>query len=129
MRPGQLILMLDARATAVAAERQHEQLAGDDERDRPARQQREVPAHHHPGDDQQPVDDRVQQRPQPAVLAGEPGGEPVQVVGPPDHREQDRRRRGVAVAAGERQDEEHRDARQPGEADRVRDRPRVQRLV
>ena len=46
--------------------------------DRPSRQQREVEGHDHPGDDQQPVDDRVEQGAQPAVLAGEPGGEAVE---------------------------------------------------
>ena len=58
----------------------------------------EVPADDHAGDDQQPVDDRVEQRAEPAVLAGQARGEAVEVVRPADHREQDRRQRVLAVA-------------------------------
>ena len=92
IRPGQLIFSSTPRAQAVAAEPEHEQLAGDHDHDRPPRQQREVKRHHHPGDHQQAVDDRVQQRAEAAVLAGQPRREAVQVVRPADHREQDRRR-------------------------------------
>ena len=49
--------------------------------------------HGHSGDHEQPVDDRVEQRPKAAVLTGEPRHEPVQVVGPTNRREQRHRQR------------------------------------
>ena len=98
-------------------------------RDRPPRQQLEVPADDHPGDDEQPVDDRVKERAEAAVLTGEARGEAVEVVGPADHGEQDDGERVLPVVAAERDDQEHRDQREPDEADRVRDRPRVERLI
>jgi hypothetical protein len=88
-----------------------------------------VPAHDHAGEHQQPVDRRVQQRAEPRVLARQPGRDAVQVVAARDDGEQDHRRAADAVAGGEREREEHGQQREPDEADRVRDRPDVQRLA
>ena len=92
-RPGQLIFSSTPRCSAVAAEHEHEQLAGDHDHDRPARQQRRSGSTTTiPEIDQQAVDDRVEQRPEPAVLAGQARGDAVEVVGPADDREQHRGR-------------------------------------
>ena len=97
---------------------------------RPARQQLEVPAHDRAGEHQQAVDERVQQRAEAAVLAGHAGGDAVEVVAPArSTAKQDRRRaRSRRRSELKREHEEDRDQREPDEADRVRDRPRVQRL-
>ena len=67
--------------------------------------------------------------PRRGVLAGHARRDAVEVVAPADHREDDRRQRVGAVVGGEREHEEDRDQREPDVADRVRDRPRVQRLA
>ena len=128
-RPAQLIFRSIPRDKPVAAEREHQQLARDRDRDRPPRQQREIPRDDHPRNDEQPVDHRVQQRPEPAELAGQPRREAVEVVGPADHPEQHHGERALAVHARERDHQEDGDQREPDVADRVRDRPRVQRLA
>ena len=126
IRPAQLIWISMPRLQRVAARDQHEQLARDHDRDRPPRKQREVPADDHPRDDQEPVDERIEQRAEAAVLAGQARGEAVEVVRPADHREQHDRERVLAVVARQRDHQEHRDRGEPDEVDRVRDRPRVQ---
>ena len=68
-------------------------LARDQHRERPARQQLELPADDDAGDDQQPVHDRVHQRAEAAVLAGHARGDAVGVVAPADDREEDRGQR------------------------------------
>ena len=77
-----------------------------------------------PGDHEQAVDERVQQRAEARVLAGDARGDPVEVVAPADDGEEDRRQRVGAVVRAQREHEEDRDQREPDEADRVRDRPR-----
>ena len=127
--PEPVDLRVEVAAQAPADEPDHEQLARDEDRQRPARQQLEVPADGDAGDDQQAVDGGVQQRAHARVLARQARGDPVQVVAPGDHREHDHGRAADAVARGEREGEEDRDQREPDVADRVRDRPRVQRLA
>ena len=82
-RPGQLILQLDPAAQPVAAQRAA--------RTAPARSRPRSPTaaaaskrqrHDHSRDHEQPVDHRVEQRAETAVLAGQPGGEAVEVVAP-----------------------------------------------
>ena len=78
-------------AEAVAGEDQRRDLADGEQRDRPPRQQLEVPADDGAGEDREPVDDRVEQRPEAAVLAGGAGDEAVEQVAERD-REEDQRR-------------------------------------
>ena len=129
--PGPVDLQLDAAAKPVAGpSAEHQQLACDHDRDRPARQQLEATSDDHARDDQQAVEHGVQQRPQAAVLAGDPSGDaversrpqpitrsrPVPAVGPVAPRRR-RQIRNTGISASRTI------------ADRVGDRPRAQRLV
>ena len=92
---------------------------------RPARQQLEVPADDGAGEDREAVDQRVEQRAQAAVLAGDPGEEAVDVVAGGDQPEDDRGAGRAAVAGFEGEVEEERDRGEPRVADEVGDRPGV----
>ena len=103
-------------------------LARHENRQRPAGQQLEVPHDHHAGDHDQAVDQRVHQGAQPAVLAGDAGRDPVQVV----RRGREhvaRRTEGLApvVARTRRPRDERAEQRDPRIADQVRDGERAQR--
>ena len=91
-RPTQLISRSTPRRSAELGEHEGDHLASGEHRQRPARQQLELPADHDPGEDREAVDDRVEQRAHAAVLAGDAGQEAVEVVACRDRQEEDRRR-------------------------------------
>ena len=128
-RPSQLTLTSKLAAQPPADEAHHEQLAHDEHPERPVRQQIEVPAHDDAGDHQQAVDERVEQRAEARVLARQARGDAVEVVRPPDHREDHERPDVGPVVGVEGQHQEDGQQREPQEADRVRDRPRPPRLA
>ena len=128
IRPSQLIFSSPILLSASSAQKGGDHLPRHQHGESPARQQLEVPADDHAREDREPVDDRVQDGPHPAVLARRPRQEAVHVV---PHRDQpeDRGRPGVAaVAGGEREVEEDGQAGEPQVADGVRDRPWPQGL-
>jgi len=84
---------------AVAPQSQHRELARDQHRQRPAREQIEAPADDHAGYHQQAVGDGIQQRAQAAVLARDARGDAIGVVAPADDREERSRERVDAIFA------------------------------
>ncbi len=64
-----------------------------------------------------------------AVLAGDPGEEPVDVVAAGDQPEDDRGAGAASVPRFEREEEEERDRGDPQVADQVRQRPGMKRLA
>ena len=82
MRPSQLMCRSSPRRRAPSTSTSITTSRADQHGQRPARQQLEVPHDGHAHDHHQPVDERVHQRAQAAVLAGDAGDDPVEVVGP-----------------------------------------------
>ena len=116
------------RRSASCGEHQGRDLARGEHRQRPARQQLEVPADGGAGEHREPVDDRVEQRAHAGVLAGGAGEEAVEVVAERDPEvDQRRRRRRGRRSESKASTQEDRDRRQAHVADQVRDRPRVKR--
>ena len=81
------------------------------------------------GEDREAVDQRVEQGAEAAVLAGDPGEQPVDVVAAGDQAEDDRGAGAAAVPRFEREVEEERDRGDPQVADQVRQGPGVKRLA
>ena len=115
IRPGQLTSMLDpvaqrrtgrgraspARAATSSASAQRGSSS-------------KLPADDGAGEDREAVDQRVEQRPQAAVLAGDAGEEAVDVVAGGDQPEDDRRRGACAPSPDSKaRTEEERDRREP----------------
>ena len=81
IRPIQLMCRSRPARSAAATATEHEHLARHQHRERPPRQQLEVPHDDDAGDHHEPVDQRVHQGAQAAVLARDARRDPVQVVG------------------------------------------------
>ena len=102
MRPYQLISRSWPWRSGVLGQQQRHDLARGQHRQRPARQQLEVPADGGAREDREPVDDRVEQRAHAAVLAGGARHEAVHVVAGGDQPEQPPGPRVVPVARSRR---------------------------
>ena len=87
IRPTQLISMSTPLRSPTRARINVSTSRSDERRERPARQQLEMPADGGAGEDRQPVDDRVEQRAHAAVLAGGAGDEAVEQVAERDREE------------------------------------------
>ena len=77
---------VDPAPQSQLRQRKHHDLAAEQDRERPPREQLELPADDDSGGNEQPVRQRVEQDPEPAVLPGDPGGDAVEVVGTPENR-------------------------------------------
>ena len=129
IRPGQLTSMSTPCRRPYWARKSIASSRSASSDQRPARQQLEAPADDGAGEDREAVDERVQQRPHAAVLAGDAGEEAVEVVAGGDRPEDDRGGGGACRRRLEGEDEEERQRRQPDVADQVGDRPGVERLA
>ena len=88
--PDPVDLEVDPAPQRQLGEDQRDHLAHGEHRQRPARQQLEVPADRGPGEHREPVDDRVEQRAHARVLARGPGEEAVEVVAGGDRQVEQR---------------------------------------